>query len=491
MMRQRRHDGYRCSYFQLLIVASSLWWFGSAKETNVLHRSETQTHDRRHSRVHAAASALVQRQQQQRDSQEEDGELELDRGNPTCDHYDAGMTSNSSNTQPCRDPDHNDNDSGDDQGKDANDGITAQPPPTEGPSDSNDLHNEVTLSFYMSLRPSQPSMGRIVSKAITFFLNQTQTNFRMYFRSPPARLVNATGNRRHLRWNDGSSEKDTLDQTQLDNHQDRLLQRQGWDMFYLNTDSRLLQRREKAWWWQYDIVYLCYWSRTPNDGPRRPVQNQTILLQVTNDLSNGLQTSIYDGTFRNYVKDRFGEVYGEHDFSMTAPEYSGGSSVDDPGAAIDNLNNKTAEPTGGVNVGNEGDDETPALKPLDPRQWTWQRYAGLGVFLFTFCFTCTFMQLAAYRHRQLKAQELWGNLATQEGVDELLKTGWKVKGSRMEVYNKSKFGYEDDGSMLIGGFEQRESVVGAEIVTVTQPESEATPETHYTHGTPNFPPVGR
>jgi hypothetical protein len=83
-------------------------------------------------------------------------------------------------------------------------------------------------------------------------------------------------------------------------------------------------------------------------------------------------------------------------------------------------------------------------------------------------------QIAAYRKRRRRRKELWGNLGTEEGVDELLKTGWKLKGSKMEVYNKAGLGYRDDDSMLIGGYEQCE-FVGAEI-TVTHPESETTPD---------------
>lgn len=63
-------------------------------------------------------------------------------------------------------------------------------------------------------------------------------------------------------------------------------------------------------------------------------------------------------------------------------------------------------------------------------------------------------QIAAVRQRQRTTKQLWGNLGTEEGVNALLNTGWKVKGSKMEVYDKAGRGYSDDDSMLIGGFEQ-------------------------------------
>ena len=52
----------------------------------------------------------------------------------------------------------------------------------------------------------------------------------------------------------------------------------------------------------------------------------------------------------------------------------------------------------------------------------------------------------------------------------------------MEIFDKSKLGYEDNESMLIGGFEQKEAVVGTEI-TFTQDDSVRTPRTFSGHST--------
>lgn len=100
---------------------------------------------------------------------------------------------------------------------------------------------------------------------------------------------------------------------------------------------------------------------------------------------------------------------------------------------------------------------------------------GLSIFLGTFIGTVLLTQIAAQRQRTRTRQQLWGNLGTEEGVDALLNTGWKVNGSKMEIYDKRGWGYRDDDSMLIGGCEQTE-FVGAEI-TVTQ-DSVTTPETY-------------
>jgi len=97
------------------------------------------------------------------------------------------------------------------------------------------------------------------------------------------------------------------------------------------------------------------------------------------------------------------------------------------------------------------------------------------MFLLTFAGTVLVAQIAAQRQRRRTRKQLWGNLGTEEGVDALLNTGWKVNGSKMEVYDKRGWGYRDDDSMLIGGWEQTE-YVGAEI-TLTQ-DSVTTHETY-------------
>ena len=81
--------------------------------------------------------------------------------------------------------------------------------------------------------------------------------------------------------------------------------------------------------------------------------------------------------------------------------------------------------------------------------------------------------LAALRRRQQIVKEIWGNLGSEQGVDALLSTGWKVKGSKMEVFKKEGIGYSDDDSMLLGGYEQT-AYLGAEI-TVSQDDKSTTP----------------
>lgn len=112
----------------------------------------------------------------------------------------------------------------------------------------------------------------------------------------------------------------------------------------------------------------------------------------------------------------------------------------------------------------------PGSQRLDPQHWDWRRYVGLILLLGTLFVTICLAQFAGYRKEMRTIHANWGNLATEEGVDELLRTGWKLRGTRMEIYDKRNIGYRDDDSMLIGGYEQKE-FVGAEIV-VTHPTRE-------------------
>jgi hypothetical protein len=83
--------------------------------------------------------------------------------------------------------------------------------------------------------------------------------------------------------------------------------------------------------------------------------------------------------------------------------------------------------------------------------------------------------MADYRQRQRVKRKLWGNLGTEEGVNALLNTGWIVKGSKMEVYDKAGLGYRDDDSMLIGGFEES-AYMGAELNVTQDSKSATTPD---------------
>jgi hypothetical protein len=236
-----------------------------------------------------------------------------------------------------------------------------------------------------------------------------------------------------------------------------------YDMFYQSTTVRGGRRRPEQWWWRYDFVYLCFWKQS-----RLPVTNQTLIQSITNDLNTALERVISSGVVRLRIIDEAQEaVLDVSIFEEAVAEMSGDVNVEPTTAAAAPIS------ANGTDVVQNSKGPT-YPNPLDAQGWDYRRWLGLGLFCGTVVATLLLTQVASYRTRRRTAKEMWGNLGTEEGVDELLRTGWKVKGSNMEVYDKEKLGYTDDNSILMGGYEQKHEVVGAEI-TVTQ--STTTPDT--------------
>ena len=80
--------------------------------------------------------------------------------------------------------------------------------------------------------------------------------------------------------------------------------------------------------------------------------------------------------------------------------------------------------------------------------------------------------MASDRKKRRTRKEIWGNLGTEEGVDALLETAWKVQGDRMQVYNKGRWGYRDDDSIFMGGFQHGDAANTTGSVVDPQPETE-------------------
>ena len=76
-------------------------------------------------------------------------------------------------------------------------------------------------------------------------------------------------------------------------------------------------------------------------------------------------------------------------------------------------------------------------------------------------------QLATLQNQLHFRNHVWGNLATEEGVDELLQVGWKVEGLHSEVYDKPRrIGYDE--SMLMGEYQEQQPRVGVEITMMQE-----------------------
>jgi hypothetical protein len=233
-----------------------------------------------------------------------------------------------------------------------------------------------------------------------------------------------------------------------------------YDLYYQSTRVRDGSRNDQRWYYRYDFVYLCFWK-----GSRFPITNQTLLQSITDDLNATLEQLISQGIIRSRIMDAAQQAV--LNVSLFEEAVSDGDDVEQPTAPPPSI------------FANGTDDVQTERGPTYPNQldaqgWDYRRWLGLGLFCGTVAATLLLTQVASYRKRRRTAKDVWGNLGTEEGVDELLRTGWKVNGSNMEVYDKEKLGYTDDDSILMGGFEQKHEVVGAEI-TVTR--STTTPDT--------------
>lgn len=214
-----------------------------------------------------------------------------------------------------------------------------------------------------------------------------------------------------------------------------------FNMFYVDTHWDIYERDNTTmWWWEYELLYFCFWE---DDSTK-------VGKKVMDKVLRNMTVQVFDE--KDLLRDRLRNMSGHHDLLLELFPYP---IIPPP----------------------ETDAPTEAKSPfenLDAHEWSWTRYLGFIVFLATFSSLIVTSQIGAVRRKQRVRQQVWGNLASEEGVKELLNTGWILRDDRMEVYDKERVGYRDDDSMLIGGFEQREPGPGTEIVTPTTAEETST-----------------
>lgn len=174
--------------------------------------------------------------------------------------------------------------------------------------------------------------------------------------------------------------------------------------------------------------------------------------------------------YEESVQDAMSDMAGDQammistDESVMSPGYNVPSSEEGKGMDDVGFGSSMNNPQGATTDTSRGVEPTTTfMEPLDSQEWDAIRYIGLGLFLFASLTGVILTQAGAVRRRRRIHKQVWSNLASEEGVKQLLNTGWTLKGDRMEVYDKSKVGYSDDDSMLIGGFEQKIALVGNEI----------------------------
>jgi hypothetical protein len=380
---------------------------------------------------------------------EDDSEDE--KGDRDCDDAVLNISSAGS-PPPCRDDDRFHNPGG---------GAEAGPSSGPGPGSPGGANppvggNKVAVDIYVAFPVGKRSLANVVAIALTDYWNQTDdADYVMHGHNeapPPItrrrRGRRVSGQERVLRRRleeDLAEEEDAEEPFNLTAEVGEALANHSaanetanftfWDMYYVAIyPSRLATPDTTVRWWWYRLKYACYWGDSV-----KPVRNQTVLSQVTADLTDSVATGQESGDFYAFMRQNY------------------------PYLAKTAINVTTVRPQE-----SETDDLFDA--PVDPRAWNWMRYTGLGVFCGTVAVAAALMLLAAYRHRRLYKHECWSNvnLGHEKGVEEILQMGWKLKGAQMEIYDKTKLGYSDDNSLFLGGFEQREPC-GLGEITVTQP----------------------
>ena len=335
--------------------------------------------------------------------------------------------------------------------------------------------NIVDLKVFVALDPEVPSVAHGVANLLTFDLNTTIENMNFFLEMPEGFEVPDSDDK-------GDTSLGDFDQGNPNNNDDEnrgppvdddfssppeeppfFVQKQAqpppmivelnrttpredqFNMIYIRVDTRIARRKDNVWWWQHDINYLCYWGddSTPVGKDKMREIGRNITGAVKDDLER-LTTLLRTVTDSSIV---ILDVFPRGD-----------------------VDGSTKDPT--VIEGTLAPESFP--ERLNARQWTWSRYLGISVFLGTLSSLILASQISGIRRRVKVRKQVWGNLASEEGVKELLSTGWVLRDDRMEVYDKERMGYRDDDSMLIGGYEQREPGPGTEIVAPTLTTHEET-----------------
>jgi hypothetical protein len=477
----------------------------------------------RHSSGHSKDRSLsryyrsVLRGLQQRRQQDDRGRP--DKGNPGCDElafddaYYNDLIVDSGGDIP-RSPCHNDDNIDDTfSDSDAEDGgpqgpyVVPQPQPPELGTGMTPPPNIVNLKVFVAIEPGRPSVARQVAGVLTVALNGTIGNMDFFFEpppptgdiqpteeiprddteeelSPPREDVGDPGNVTEIARDDPEEELsppredvgDPGNVTEIardDPEEELSLPREdvgdpgnatddsvsisplqfmaaprplAFNIIYIQTESNLYVRSDRRWWWQYNIRYLCFWEDDATEVGAAVMRRITRNMTMTVD------------TYRDSIRESLREAVRDNNLLL---QIFVPTAFEDDDMGNDDNEEEPASSPGSL------DDMSEFLVPLNAQEWSWPRYLGIALFLSTFVGLVVTSQLGAVRRRHKVRQQVWGNLASEEGIKELLSTGWVLRDDEMEVFDKRQMGYRDDDSMLIGGFEQREPGPGTEIITQT------------------------
>uniref|UniRef100_A0A7S1DAT9 Uncharacterized protein n=1 Tax=Cyclophora tenuis TaxID=216820 RepID=A0A7S1DAT9_CYCTE len=179
-----------------------------------------------------------------------------------------------------------------------------------------------------------------------------------------------------------------------------------------NVENVSLSIPSETLWWKYIVGYYLEANENQSD--------------IETKIRSALNTSILDGLFLEELRDRVDKVVG-----VAQPGYEENSTLF---------------------VYVRGENDPIYVSDLDVTTWDIRRWVGLGIFCGTLLLTLALTRTARKRRKKWEEQENWGiRLATEHDINELLTYGWQHDGQQLTLYDKTKLGYRDDDSMLIGG----------------------------------------
>jgi len=357
--------------------------------------------------------------------------------------------------------------------------------------------NTVKFTIYIALLPKYPGLGKFLKKIVSEALVVAEP-FLVIHDGYVRNQTHSTHNKRSLRLDRPSSQVLSF----------RDLSQDPIHMFLRSFKVTLLLKLDDRWWWQHNFTFECKWE---NDTQ---VEDSAILKHLSKVGEQELAASAHGGRLEREIPDK-----AIVDVTTEWPPTSNYSRISDlnknpPVIAVANEANtqtttqpitqtttqpithtttqtitqtttqtttqtatqKTAQTTAQTDqtpIQSTSPTAAPSTKTsidqLIPRDhWYWQRFVGLGLFLLTTVTVFTLTLVSSIRQRRRVAEENWVNLATQEGMNELLSTDWKVQsGSQpvLVIFQKERLEYLDDDSILLGGYEHYSTIVPGASIT--------------------------
>jgi len=239
-------------------------------------------------------------------------------------------------------------------------------------------------------------------------------------------------------------------------------------LHHYNTDlfDKVLQNvTTQRWYYSLEVRYLAFWNVL-----RRLIEDPQVLSNITRvcwhigneTLENGELKQAIMGEIQN---DTVSEAIDDAFFDEESEDWA---SLDEDLIDLDGEVGDAPQPeTADQDAFNHGMNPTYPTR-LSSSTWGKQEYFGLYLMIFTLV-VATVMRYGATRYEgaDKEIHQIFPNnskyFLTQEGVDEFLKVGWKYQKQNtgdnspqlyLHVYDKSRIGYSQNNSMLVGGNEQ-------------------------------------